>query len=297
MWGSGADLTTRCGGCERQQRRTKRGRNVGHLRRRTNERTSDWEHLVTLIDGNVGDPATDTSDDARGGATACGRARGARRAHAHRHVQDTARQRPGRRQRGAGVGRHAGAQAQRSARAGRRQQDRQRHRPCVGGSARCRPDARRHPHHLGARRRRQHTGARRPVDPHGRRPHRRGAQLLQAGVAPARHGHRQGSAQPEHPVVLRVDQGRPRGGARRRQRARLRRGQRPVAQRRDQLRPRPLLRVLRSAHRVRPLPPAPPPAARGDRDAAVLLPARRVRPRGRTRRHRRHRRGGRSSTT
>ncbi len=78
------------------------------------------------------------------------------------------------------VGRHAGAQAQRRARTGRRQQDRQRHRPCVGGSARCRPDARRHPHHLGARRRRQHTGTRRPVDPHGRRPHRRGAELLQA---------------------------------------------------------------------------------------------------------------------
>ena len=90
----------------------------------------------------------------------------------------------------------------------------------LGGPARRRPDARRHPHHLGARRRRHHPGARRPVDPHGRRPHRRGAQLLQARVAPARHGHRQGGPQPEHPLVLRVDHGRPRRGPRRRQRAR-----------------------------------------------------------------------------
>ena len=51
----------------------------------------------------------------------------------------------------------------------------------------------------------------------------------------------------------------------------------PYAQRGDRLRPRPVLRVLRPAHRVRPLPAAPPPAARGHRDPAVLLPARGLR--------------------
>ena len=48
--------------------------------------------------------------------------------------------------------------------------------------------------------------------------------------------------------------------------------------------PRPQLRVLRPAHRVRPLPAAPPRHPPGDRDSAVLLPASRLRAEHRRRR-------------
>jgi ribonucleoside-diphosphate reductase alpha chain len=51
----------------------------------------------------------------------------------------------------------------------------------------------------------------------------------------------------------------------------------PCPQCGDRLRSRPQLRVLRTAHRVRPLPAASPLAPRGHRDAAVLLPARGLR--------------------
>jgi ribonucleoside-diphosphate reductase alpha chain len=58
----------------------------------------------------------------------------------------------------------------------------------------------------------------------------------------------------------------------------LRRGQRPQAQRRRRPRAHAPLRVLRPPHALRPLPPQAPRAPRRPRDAAVLLPAHRVRP-------------------
>ena len=52
--------------------------------------------------------------------------------------------------------------------------------------------------------------------------------------------------------------------------ARVRRGQRPQARRRDRRRRRPPVRVLRAAHRLRPLPAAAPDDPPGRRDPAVL---------------------------
>src|SRR4029079_16860217 len=51
----------------KQRTRTGRTAGCGH-RERTNERTSDWEHVVTLIDGNVGGSETDTIDGSANGA-------------------------------------------------------------------------------------------------------------------------------------------------------------------------------------------------------------------------------------
>ena len=58
---------------------------------------------------------------------------------------------------------------------------------------------------------------------------------------------------------------------------RVRRRQRAQAQRRDRRRARPRVRVLRPAHGLRPLPAEAPADAAGHRDAAAVLPARRLR--------------------
>ena len=61
--------------------------------------------------------------------------------------------------------------------------------------------------------------------------------------------------------------------------ARVRQGQRPQARLRDRRGRRPPVRVLRAAHRLRPLPAAAPDQPAGHRDAAVLPAAGRLRPR------------------
>ncbi len=168
-----------------------------------------------------------------------------------------------------------------AARAGRPQQDRQRDRPSLRRPPRRRSDACRHPHHLGARRRRHHRRTRQPVDPHRSRTDRGRAELLQARLTPPRCRHRQRSPQPEHPVVLRVDQGRltPKASSASEVfdfvEANAPELNAAINSDRDRQ-----LRVLRPAHGVRPLPAAPPRTPRRHRDAAVLLPPRRLRPRG-----------------
>ena len=105
----------------------------------------------------------------------------------------------------------------------------------------------------------------------------RGAQLQPSRRPPARHVHRQGGRQPEHPLVLAVDRRRPRRRADRRRHRRPRRQPLVQAQRCDRHVERLPLRVLRTAHGLRPLPAAPPRAPPRHRDPAVLLHARRLR--------------------
>ena len=171
---------------------------------------------------------------------------------------------------------HAGPQAQRRFRAGRREQDR----PCGPalrrGPRRCRTAPGGHPHHLGAVRRRHNRGARRALHSHGGVPHRRGAELFTARRPPAQHLHRQGSAEPGRLLVQPVDRPRPTPRLGGRQCRRARGAELPQAQRRDPAGQQRALRVLRLAHRVRPLPAAPPERAQGHRNPAVLLPSRRV---------------------
>ena len=184
------------------------------------------------------------------------------------------------------TGRDAGAQEERRRRARRRQQDRAGRRPGLRRPGRRRPDAGRHPHHQRPVRRGQHRRAGPAVDPDGRRDDRRGAAVLAARRAPPGRLHRQGGPQPGRHVVQPVDRARSRRGADRRGDRAVRQGQRPQARLRHRPGRRPAVRVLRAAHRLRPLPAAAPLQPAGRRDAAVLPPPGRLRP-GQRRRPRR----------
>ena len=131
---------------------------------------------------------------------------------------------------------HAGAQAQRRQRAGRRQQDRPGGRPGQRRPGRRRPDAGRDPHDQRALRRRHHRRAGPAVDPDGRGDDRRGAAVLPAGRAPAGGLHRQGGPQPGRHVVQPVGRARSRRGPDRRRDGPVRQGQRPQARLRDRRR-------------------------------------------------------------
>ena len=116
---------------------------------------------------------------------------------------------------------HAGAQAQRRPRAGRRQQDRAGRRTGRRRARRRGPPAGRHQDHQRAAGRRHHHRARRAVDPHRGVAHHRGAQLLPPGRPPAGHRHRQGGPQPGHRLASRSRSAvgaRPRPGRRRHRR-------------------------------------------------------------------------------
>ena len=177
---------------------------------------------------------------------------------------------------------HERHQAQRGIRTRRPQQDRARGDARGRRPVRGRSDARGDAHHLRPLRRRDHARTRRAVDPHRRIAHRRRTRIRPPGRAPARRRDRQGSRGPGNPRVLAVDRARPRSGPDQRSPARLRAGQRAQAQRRDRPDARPGLRLLRPAHAVRPLPAAPSAHAQGDRDAAAVLPAHRLRARAKT---------------
>ena len=260
MWGSGPGLDhTMWWFANRQQRRTQ----SEHERRtfaarRTNERTSDWEHLVTLIDGNVGSPDTDTIDDTTATATATRtqRRRPPRPRSPTRQNRSPTPAAGARRRCRAACG--SASAAERSSRSTSTRSST----PSPGASEGL----------LGVDPMRVATrtisaladgASTRELDDLSIRT---AAGLIveepsysKLAVAPARHGHRQGGPQPEHPVVRRVDHGRPR-----------RRASSPTTcSPSSRPTPRKLndainsdrdrsLRVLRPAHRVRPLPAAPP---------------------------------------
>ena len=172
----------------------------------------------------------------------------------------------------------AGAQAQRRAGTDRPQQDRARRRPRCPGPRRRRPDARRHPHDLRPARRGHHDGARRAEHPHRGRARQHRAELQPARRPFAGHLRPEGGHQPGHLLVLPVDRRRPPRRADRRRHRRAGQPELTQAQRGRRDRPGLAVRVLRPAHRLRPLPAARPRRPPGHRDPAVLLSPRRLRP-------------------
>ena len=213
-----------------------------------------------------------------------GTAGGACRADAHRHLEDAA----GRRHR-AGVGRHAGAQAQR-----RRSSRSTSTRSSAPSSRCCDGLADVDPLRVATRRSAASTTAPPPRELDqlsiqtaaaliGEEPQysRLAARLLATYIDKE-------VAQPGHPLVLasRSPLGHAAGPDRRRHRRASSRPTPASSTTPIDADARPAVRVLRPAHGLRPLPAAPPRDRAGHRDAAVLLPARRLRP-GRRRRTRR----------
>ncbi|MET3931508.1 hypothetical protein ABIE51_003395 [Lysobacter sp. OAE881] len=194
-------------------------------------------------------------------------ARDPRIRHGPRFRADAARRQP----------HHDGDQAQWPSRTGRPQQDRPRRDACVRRPVLRRSDARGHAHDFRPVRRRDHARTGRTVDPHRRAAHGRRARVRSPGRAPARGRDREGSGRHRDPCVLAIGPARTRTGADQRSPALVRAGARAQAQRRDRQRAQPALRLLRPAHALRPLPATPPDRAHGDRNAAAVLPAHRLR--------------------
>jgi hypothetical protein len=172
----------------------------------------------------------------------------------------------------------AGPQAKRRCRAGGREQDR----PCRGPVGRrprrCRSAAYRDQDDQRPLRRGDHGRAGPALDPDRGGDDRRGTAVLSTRRPAAGRIHRQGGPQPGRRLVLPSHRPRPRRGADRGRDGEVRQGQRPQARLRRRRRRRPAVRVLRPAHRLRPLPAAPPHQPPRDRDPAVFPAPGRLRP-------------------